>query len=64
MWRRFEPSSKQWDGLAELGFVELVDMLLRPVLPVAFMGVAVTSVRVVVVVFSEEAEPRFSLTSP
>jgi diguanylate cyclase (GGDEF)-like protein len=44
MWRRFEPSSKQWDGVDELGFVELVDMLLRPLPPVTFMGVAVTSV--------------------
>jgi diguanylate cyclase (GGDEF)-like protein len=47
MWRRFETSSKQRDAHSELGFVELVDMLLRPALPVAFMGAAVTSVGLV-----------------
>jgi diguanylate cyclase (GGDEF)-like protein len=44
MWRRIRTSSNHSPNFAELGFVELVDMLLRPVVPVVFMGLAVTSV--------------------
>jgi diguanylate cyclase (GGDEF)-like protein len=44
MWRRFESSAAVSNRLPDAAYVELVDMVIRPVLPVAFMSVALISV--------------------
>ncbi|HEY8064718.1 MAG TPA: GGDEF domain-containing protein [Methylosinus sp.] len=44
MWRRLGQTSRNSAPLPDAAYVELVDMVARPVMPVAFMGVALASV--------------------
>ncbi|WP_018266658.1 GGDEF domain-containing protein [Methylosinus sp. LW4] len=44
MWRRVGHTSRKSAPLPDAAYVELVDMVARPVMPVAFMGIALASV--------------------